>query len=125
MFPNHFPSQAIDAALKYALGTDRDNGRLALTLYELTGYGLYQVFGDVKYLMSGDPMFTQDQSESILISAGFTTSIRDRIRERFNELKNGNLSLILIIVQLLMEYGPMIRKLIDDLRKLFNETPTT
>ena len=50
-FPAEFPALAVRQLGKLVTGADSDKGRGSLAGYELLGYALKQVFGDVQYLM--------------------------------------------------------------------------
>jgi hypothetical protein len=54
-FPTSLPGQAANQAAAFVLGRDTDKGRVALAAYDLLGYGLFQAFGDVKYMMASAP----------------------------------------------------------------------
>lgn len=53
-FPNEFPQQGIQALLKPIFAGGGFDGQAALGAYDIAGYGLFQLFGDVKYLMQDD-----------------------------------------------------------------------
>lgn len=51
-FPQEFPQQAIQAVMKPIFGSGKFDGQAALGAYDVLGYALFQVFGDVRYLMN-------------------------------------------------------------------------
>lgn len=53
-FPTEFPSGAVQAVLAPILGRGRIDGQFALGAYELLGFGLYQMFGEVQPMMAAE-----------------------------------------------------------------------
>lgn len=51
-FPQEFPQQGIQAALRPVFGSGRFDGQAALGVYDVLGYALFQIFGDVRYMMN-------------------------------------------------------------------------
>lgn len=51
-FPTEFPAQGLQAITKAMFGGGNFDGQVVLGAYDIIGFGLYQAFGDVRYMMS-------------------------------------------------------------------------
>jgi hypothetical protein len=120
-FPQTFPQQSVAELMK--LATDRshvDGGRVALAVYELAGYGLYCYFGDVRYL-TGAAL-----GADVLMSPEFIQLATEypQVAARFQELKGMGVATWLIVLKLVVEYGPqvlaLVQKLIERIRHSHN-----
>lgn len=107
MFPKEFPQNALVEVLK---GKDASIPHLVLGGYELLGYGLYLYFGEVKYMPQGQLELIQ--------SLSLTADAAQKITDRARQLKAEGMVTWLIIMQLLMEFGPVILKLAMKIREL-------
>jgi hypothetical protein len=53
-FPTEFPQQGISALTKMLFGGTGITGEAALGAYDIVGFGLFQIYGDVHYTMQSD-----------------------------------------------------------------------
>lgn len=60
-FPSEFPQQGLSATMKPLFQSGSFDGQAALGAYDILGFALYQVYGDVKYLMQ-DNMSRSDMA---------------------------------------------------------------
>lgn len=67
-FPKELPLQAIRQVSRFVTGTDRDKGRAALAVYDLTGFALGKFFPDAAYLADSDPPKVTDEKVNELIA---------------------------------------------------------
>lgn len=109
-FPQEFPKSAVNTLLKYK---EQDAGHFALAAYELVGYGLGNYFGDVKYFAALD-------FGTVAVIAEGAEAI-EKVKAKAKELKGAGVPTFLIILQLLAEFGPVILKLVKNLRELINK----
>lgn len=108
-FPTEFPTPAIQNFVGLVIGKKPGAGVLALSAYDLVGYGLYSYFGDVKYLTQADPDVILAVGELV---AGLPIA---EVILKYNELKKSGLTVVIIILQLVKEFGPLVIALIRKL----------
>jgi hypothetical protein len=111
-FPTDFPQTALTTLIDSFKGTP-NTGRLVLSVYDLVGYGLFQVFGDVKYLMGATPevmsivskimaLFDSPEFKQLLANLPqYTQLLGD-----FAQLKASGLPTWLVVIRLGVKYGP-------------------
>lgn len=107
-FPKDFPSQSLNALFT---AKQQDPAHLALAGYELIGYALHLYFGDVAWLAGLDFDTLSKMAEG--------AELATKIQARAQELKKGGAGVFLIIIKLLVEFGPVIMQLADAIRQLF------
>lgn len=113
--PQEFPNLAVQQVISFVTQKDKDQGRLALAVYELAGYGLKLKYGDPKYLMQAD-------HELIQMAAKFTEDDFKKIMEdlpkyasaaaKAYKMKEEGKGWFQIAMAILMEFGPEVLALI-------------
>lgn len=124
-FPTELPKSAVSNVLKL-FGPDKPtNDLVALSVYDLLGYGLYLFFGETRYLMMGSEGFGSDlfkKIERIMSSPEFAELVKSLPEYvpaivRAIELKAKGVSNWRIGFTLVVEFGPravtMVTKLLS------------
>jgi hypothetical protein len=106
-FPTEFPKEAVGVLLH---AKDQDTAHIALAGYELVGFGLGLVFGDVK------PLASLDFSSMTTLAEGADAATK--ITARAKELKKSGLATFAIILKLLAEFGPVVLDLVNKIKDL-------
>jgi hypothetical protein len=110
MFPVEFPQSALLEVIK---GHDADTAHLVLAGYELLGYGLRMYFGDVQFMPQAD----FDVIARVVVGA----ETAQRIAARAQELKGSGFGIAMIVIKLVIEFGPQILKLVESIRELLKK----
>lgn len=130
-FPTEFPQAAVTAILGAVKTQEFDIPVLTLAGYEVLGYAAYVALGDVKYPIGASPeimnfvnevmsAFTPDDFKELI--SNFPQYMA--VATRYFELEAKGFATWLIIMKLILEFGPMvlplIKKLIALVEKLRN-----
>jgi hypothetical protein len=103
-FPTAIPKQAVAELLSLALSPDKpDKATIALAVYDITGFALAKVFGDVKYPVGG---LNLSSIETILNLPLFQNA-GQALKDFQSETASGK-SKVQALAALALKYGPTI-----------------
>jgi hypothetical protein len=113
-FPTTLPKQAVAELLSLALSPDKpDKATLALSVYDLAGFVLKEVFGNVAYPVGG---LNLSQIESIINLPVFQ-NLGQVVTDFESELAAGK-SRVQALASLTLKYGPTIAETVLEILAL-------